>query len=143
MSPALPPLSPADPPPFEHRDGGSRVEAKRAGLDADVVRRLKKREAGIDARLDLHGLTLEDARVRLERFVGRAHGEGARVVLVIHGKGTHSGPRSGRPVLREEVPRWLSSPPLSHYVLAFTTAHVADGGEGALYLRLVNRHHRR
>ena len=56
----------------------------------------------------------------------------ARLVLVITGKG-----RGGEPgVLRRQVPQWLGLPEFRTLVIGFEDAHVAHGGEGALYVRL-------
>jgi DNA-nicking Smr family endonuclease len=103
-----------------------------------IERRLKQRLARgtveIDARLDLHGRTQSEAHTVLLRFLHRAQGDGARIVLVITGKG---GDRSeGRGVLKRQVPFWLALPEFRSYVLGIETAHVAHGGEGALYVRL-------
>ena len=52
-------------------------------------------------------------------------------MLVITGKG---GVEGG--VLRRHVPFWLALPGLRAFVLAVEPAHIAHGGEGALYVRL-------
>lgn len=94
-------------------------------------RRMKKRVAsgreGIDARLDLHGLTQSEAHAELAHFFRAAVSRGARLVIVITGK-------SG--VLRRQVPLWLALPEFRTIVIGFETAHVTHGGEGALYVRL-------
>jgi DNA-nicking Smr family endonuclease len=41
-----------------------------------------------------------------------------------------------RGVLRRQVPLWLALPDLRSLVVGFEEAHVAHGGEGALYVRL-------
>ena len=92
----------------------------------------------IDARIDLHGMTQSEAHDALVRFVRRAQSNGARLVLVVTGKG--SGPsRDGereRGVLRRQVPLWLALPEFRPLIVGFDEAHVAHGGEGALYVRL-------
>lgn len=89
----------------------------------------------IDKRIDLHGLTQAEAHAALGHFLRRAQHDGARFVLVITGKGTRvSDPERG--VLRRQVPHWLGLPELRDIVLGFEEAHVAHGGEGALYVRL-------
>ena len=100
-------------------------------------RRLKQRVArgreAIDARLDLHGLTQAQAHAALMRFLRDAHARDARLVLVITGKG---GGESERGVLRRQVPQWLGLPEFRSFVVGFEDAHIAHGGEGALYVRL-------
>jgi DNA-nicking Smr family endonuclease len=39
-------------------------------------------------------------------------------------------------VLRRQVPHWLKLPELRDYVIGFESAHIAHGGEGALYVRV-------
>ena len=39
-------------------------------------------------------------------------------------------------MLRRHVPQWLGLPEFRALVIGFEDAHVAHGGEGALYVRL-------
>jgi DNA-nicking Smr family endonuclease len=104
---------------------------------APLDRRMKKRVARgrdtIDGRLDLHGLTQSEAHHALTRFLHTAVAREARLVLVITGKGSRD--REGG-VLRRQVPLWLQLPELRALVIGFEAAHVAHGGEGALYVRI-------
>jgi len=92
----------------------------------------------IDARLDLHGLTQSEAHHALLRFLRTASARDARLVLVITGKGKAGSHDEGRErgVLRRQVPQWLSLPEFRDYVVGFEDAHIAHGGEGALYVRV-------
>ena len=112
---------------------------------APLDRRFKQRVASgrtpIEARLDLHGFTQKDAHAALLRFLRGAQEAGAKVVLVVTGKGTPRKPRgNGDPaepgVLRRQVPMWLSLPEFRPFVVSVEDAHVAHGGQGALYVRL-------
>jgi DNA-nicking Smr family endonuclease len=100
--------------------------------------RLVRGRDAIDSRLDLHGLTQQRAHGALLRFLRRAQGENAKLVLVITGKGARpQGDHTGeRGVLRRLVPQWLELPEFRAYVVGFEPAHIAHGGEGALYVRL-------
>jgi DNA-nicking Smr family endonuclease len=116
--------------------------AKRPPPLASLDRRGRKRVARgrdpIDARIDLHGKTQSEAHDALARFIRRAQSNGARVVLVVTGKGSGT-PREGereRGVLRRQVPLWLALPEFRSLIIGFEEAHVAHGGEGALYVRL-------
>jgi DNA-nicking Smr family endonuclease len=104
-------------------------------IDRRLKQRLARGQIEIDGRIDLHGRTLNEAHAALLRFLHRAQGEGARIVLVITGKGGPD-PERGRGVLRRQVPLWLTLPDLRSYVLAVEEAHIAHGGAGALYVRL-------
>jgi DNA-nicking Smr family endonuclease len=92
----------------------------------------------IDARLDLHGYTQARAHAALLAFLQRAQRDGARVALVVTGKGSGRGDASAseRGVLKRQVPIWLALPEFRPFVLGFEAAHVGHGGEGALYVRL-------
>jgi len=109
---------------------------------APLDRRLRQRVAGgnepIDARLDLHGYTQARAHTALLAFLQRAQRDGARVALVVTGKGSGRGDASAseRGVLKRQVPIWLALPEFRPFVLGFEAAHVGHGGEGALYVRL-------
>jgi DNA-nicking Smr family endonuclease len=100
-------------------------------------RRTKQRVARgkepIDGRLDLHGLTQRQAHDTLLRFLSAASSRGARLVLVITGKGAGQGERG---ILKRQVPQWLGLPEFRAWVIGFEEAHIAHGGEGALYVRI-------
>jgi DNA-nicking Smr family endonuclease len=101
-----------------------------------LTRRMKSRVAkgkhAIDARIDLHGFTQHEAHAVLLRFLRTASARDARLVLVITGKG-----RGGEiGVLRRQVPHWLGLPEFRDVVIGFEDAHIAHGGEGALYIRV-------
>lgn len=119
---------------FEVADDGQRVEGRRVDLPAEALRQLRRGLVPVDARLDLHGMGVPEARGQLELFLRTMRARGERCVLVIHGKGEHS-PR-GVAVLRGEIAAWLSQGASSEHVAAFATSSVADGGEGAVYVLL-------
>jgi DNA-nicking Smr family endonuclease len=104
-------------------------------LDRRLRQRVVRGRTGIDARIDLHGLTQADAHDALVRFLRMTRAEGARIVLVITGKGMR-GEDPDRGVLRRQVPLWLKSPHLREVVLGLDPAGPAHGGEGAFYVRL-------
>jgi len=97
---------------------------------------LSRGRKGIDARLDLHGMTQTRAHHALSAFLQRAHRDGLSFVLVITGKGRTSVASSERGVLRRQVPLWLSLPEFRSLVVGFEEAHIGHGGEGALYVRI-------
>lgn len=111
------------------------------GLDRRTLTRLGRGSVAIDARIDLHGMTQEAAHHRLLRFLEAARKDGARIVLVITGKGTPDLPAigAGRGILRRAVPEWLASPAFRAHVSGYENAGRRHGGEGALYVRLRRR----
>jgi DNA-nicking Smr family endonuclease len=119
--------------------------ARKAPPLSPLGRRLRRRVArgreAIDARLDLHGLTQQQAHTALLRFLHRAQADGVRIALVVTGKGASKGTGKGtstpeRGVLKRQVPVWLSLPEFRSLVVGFEDAHIGHGGEGALYVRL-------
>jgi DNA-nicking Smr family endonuclease len=56
--------------------------------------------------VDLHGLTREEAKGTLERFLLVSRQAGKRCVLVVHGRGLHS--KDQIPVLKTGVQLWLT-----------------------------------
>ncbi len=112
----------------------------RLAMDHKTFRKMKGGKLAPEARLDLHGHTLEQAHPRLAGFIETSARRGLRLVLVITGKGRscrddglfHSQPG----VLRRQVPHWLHTMPA---VLQITEASRKHGGEGALYVYLRRR----
>ncbi len=60
-------------------------------LDRPTLDKLAKGRMPIEGRVDLHGLTQDEAHALLYSFLSRAHAGGVRYVLVITGKGSSSG----------------------------------------------------
>lgn len=91
------------------------------------------RRVKIEARFDLHGLTLEEGLQALERFLQHAQEKGFKTVLIITGKGSLTSERT----LRQQFPRWLQETPLRHFVASFQhPAKQHDGGQGAFYVKV-------
>jgi DNA-nicking Smr family endonuclease len=109
-----------------------------APLGRRMRQKLARGSESIDARIDLHGMTQDRAHAALAHFLRRAQHEGARVVLVITGKGLRPGsdPHAERGVLKRQVPLWLESAELRPLVIGFESATVGHGGAGALYVRV-------
>ena len=96
------------------------------GIAKKSLRALKRGDFEIDARIDLHGFTVDAARAVLFQFLESAQNQGARAVLVIHGRGITTESREG--VLKKLTRGWLFQ---SENVLAYTLAPPQWGGEGA------------
>jgi DNA-nicking Smr family endonuclease len=106
-------------------------------LEEKVRRRLARGVVEADARIDLHGMNQERAFAALLSFLRRSQARGARLVLVITGKGRADD--NGRGVLRQRVPAWLSRPEYRDLIVGFEEAGRRQGGGGALYVRLRRR----
>ena len=103
------------------------------GLDRGTAKRLCDGAIRPEARLDLHGRTVEEACKAVAEFVARSQMSGRRCVLVITGKGS-AGPGSG--VIRGEFSGWLNAPENRARIVACAPARPADGGGGAFYVYL-------
>ncbi len=97
---------------------------------------ISRGKKGIDARLDLHGMTQDRAHRALRRFLYDASDNGFALVLVITGKGRTVEPGAERGLLRRMVPEWLGLQEFRSVVIGFEQAHIGHGGEGALYVRV-------
>jgi DNA-nicking Smr family endonuclease len=135
--PALPPKAATEPP-------AARPAKPSAPPLAPIERRLKRElsrgRATIDAALDLHGLTQAEAHQALRGFLRHSQARGARLVIIVTGKGGATDEFSGWPnergVLKRLTPQWLREPDLRSVVLGFEEAGRAHGGSGALYVRI-------
>lgn len=118
----------------------TRLAAEPVKMDTKAFGKLKRGKLSPEARLDLHGLTLDRAHPRLIQFILDAQARGLRLVLVITGKGRNDDPYdpapSRRGILRRQVPLWLKQAPCGQAVLQIAQAHVRHGGDGAFYVYL-------
>ncbi len=89
--------------------------------------------SGPEAQIDLHGKTRDEAIKEVGIFVKTCHTRKLCNILIITGKGQHSGERG--PVLKKEVEKWLrtSGRPL---IRRFHDAPPRYGGSGALWIEL-------
>lgn len=101
---------------------------KKSGVQEGVYRKLRLGKYEIQARLDLHRMTLVEAREAVQTFLQQAHEHGQRTVLITHGKGQHS-PTPAR--LKSYVFHWMAE---SELVLAWHSAQPKHGGAGSTYV---------
>lgn len=103
----------------------------RPGVAPLTMKRLRRGYWAIQAELDLHGMTSDEARACLIEFLDECKQLGVRCVRVIHGKGLSS--RNREPVLKLKAASWLMQ---RDEVLAFCQARPMDGGSGAVIVLL-------
>ncbi len=113
---------------------GEELVYMRPGLQRGVLRKLRRGHYSVRRQLDLHGLTVPEARRALNEFLAQCTEQGERCVRIIHGKGLNS--RNQQPVLKIKVNTWLR---LRKEILAFCSAPAVDGGTGAVYVLLSQR----
>ncbi len=145
------------PAPSQPADQTAKAEPKRppspraktpplAPIERRLRQKLSRGRMAPDAAIDLHGLRRHEAFLALRDFLSKAQRDGAKLVLVVTGKGgrglgLESGLFEDEPagVLRRSVPQWLRDPDYHSIVLGFEEASRPHGGGGALYVRIKRR----
>jgi len=110
---------------------GEALAFHRPQIPAAVLRRLRRGDYRVQREIDLHGMTVVEAKLALREFLLRALEQHVRCVRIVHGKGLRSGPRG--PVLKAAVSAVLRR---TGAVLAYVSARAVDGGTGAVYVLL-------
>jgi DNA-nicking Smr family endonuclease len=130
-----PPATKTPPSPSRRPPAAPAAKAKAphplgATLDGSWDRQIARGRLAPDRVVDLHGHTLATAHGVLASAI--LAGDGARVILVITGKG-----RPDRPArIRDELMHWLDRPDLRPHVASLRGAHPRHGGGGAFYIIL-------
>jgi DNA-nicking Smr family endonuclease len=110
---------------------GEALVFRRPHIGAGVLRRLRRGDYRVQREIDLHGMTVVEAKGALREFLVAALEQRVRCVRIVHGKGLRSGHRG--PVLKAAVSSLLRR---TGAVLAYVSARPVDGGTGALYVLL-------
>ena len=110
---------------------GEELSYARNGVGAQTLSKLRRGHWATQDELDLHGHTVEQARLALADFLNRSVHRGLRCVRIIHGKGLRS--KNREPVLKPKLGAWLIK---RDDILAFCQARSADGGGGAVVVLL-------
>ncbi len=108
---------------------GEHLSYTQPGVQRSVLRKLKSGRYSLQSEIDLHGLTVNEARQELSDFLRAAQERRHLCIRVIHGKGRKQAERSPR--LKPAVNQWLQR---NKQVLAFCSARTNDGGTGAVYV---------
>jgi len=115
--------------PHEIVQGDDSIEFKRDGVADKILRKLGKGQYNVEAVLDLHKMTVEQARTAVNSFLHQCLGRKIRTALIVHGKGMPGNP----PILKNQLNCWLRQ---AKVVLAFRSASPRHGGKGAVYILL-------
>lgn len=111
-------------------DPNAILEYQKPGVQHGVYKNLRLGKYQIDARLDLHRHTVEQARLAVDGFIKDCMSADIRCALITHGKGEG---RKEPAVLKSCIAHWL---PQLESVLAFHSAQRHHGGGGATYVLL-------
>ncbi|MFZ0218666.1 MAG: Smr/MutS family protein [Candidatus Aquirickettsiella sp.] len=107
-----------------------RLFFNRPGLQSKRIKQLVRGDIRQSDYLDLHKMTVEQARRAVLDFLLHSRAHNYICVRIIHGKGKLN--QSGAK-LKNHVNCWLRQ---ISWVLAFSSAQLRDGGAGALYVLL-------
>lgn len=117
---------------------GDELSYAQDGIQHNVLRRLRRGHYAVQAELDLHGLTVDAAKLEVSAFLQHCRDHQLRCVRIIHGKGLRS--PGGMPVIKIKLAAWLRR---CKPVLAYCSARPVDGGTGAVYVLLRTQSGRR
>jgi len=116
---------------FDFLETGEHLSYTQPGVQRSVLKKLKSGRYAIQSEIDLHGLTVDEARQELAEFLHAAQERRHLCIRVIHGKGRKTAERAPR--LKPAVNQWLQR---NKRVIAFCSARINDGGTGAVYVLL-------
>lgn len=106
------------------------LEWKKDGVQQAVFAKLRSGQYKVESDLDLHGLTVKEARSAVYAFLREAEARDQRMLLIAHGRGE----KSATPArLKSYLAHWLVQLPI---VIAFHSAQPQQGGTGAVYVLL-------
>ena len=103
----------------------------------------KKLERGKVTSIDLHGYTLEEANRTVENFINKSFENNISKLIIVTGKGLHSG-NANDPyvskdlsILKYSVPEFIKkNQELMMKIYDIKEADIKDGGDGAFYIFL-------
>lgn len=107
------------------------LQFSRGGPQHRLLSKLQRGQVTIEARLDLHRHTVDQAMHKTELFIYECHKQNIRFAAIVHGKGQYS--PNGKPRIKNALNLLLQQHPL---VLAFSSAQPRHGGTGAVYVLL-------
>ena len=114
-----------------------RIENKDYYLDQKKASTQKIRK------VDLHGLSLDEANKKIEILIDKYFMEGVEKIIIITGKGLRS-KTSNNPyvskdlsILKNSVPDYINANlKIKNKIKSISKAEIKDGGEGAFYIFL-------
>jgi|TARA_B110000003_G_scaffold214197_1_gene213326 DNA-nicking Smr family endonuclease len=93
--------------------------------------------------IDLHGYSLEEANILIEKTINESYNSGISKLIVITGKGLHSQNEKNPYVSKElsilkySIPEFIqNNKKLSKLIIEIKDAKIEDGGSGAFYIFL-------
>jgi DNA-nicking Smr family endonuclease len=109
------------------------MEGYAEGINPVTLDKLKNGVFSVQKILDLHGLSIDEAKISFEEFIADSIKTGLNCVKVVHGRGLKS---KSVPVLKENLKAWVIRAMNRKWVTAFSSAPMCDGGPGATFILL-------
>ena len=93
--------------------------------------------------IDLHGHTLQEANITIQKFINNSYNNGVSKIIVVTGKGLHSNVEKDPyvskdlSILKYSVPEFIeNNAELMKKIVEIKDADIEDGGSGAFYIFL-------
>lgn len=93
--------------------------------------------------IDLHGYTLKEANIAIEKFILQSYKQNIKKLIVVTGKGLHSYKENDpyvskdMSILKYSVPEFINNNnKLMSLIVEMKDAKIEDGGSGAFYIYL-------
>jgi len=118
------------------------VHAQNKIEKSKINRKLKKGLVKIDKKVDFHGLSLEEARLRFVETIERCFFSNKRCILFITGKGISkkTSPQEENKLyygkIRGEFTNWTNHKDVRSKILTVEQAGISSGGDGAFFIYL-------
>ena len=127
----------------DKKDWQNFIDSKKKILNKDLSVDKELSNIKIIKKIDLHGLSLNNANIVLEEFVKKCFEEKVIKIVVITGKGLRSKNKKNPyvsedfSILKHSVPEYIKSKQnLMKIIKKIEDASIEDGGEGAFYIFL-------
>jgi len=127
----------------DKKDWQNFIDSKKKILNKDLSVDKELSNIKIIKKIDLHGLSLNNANIVLEEFVKKCFEEKVIKIVVITGKGLRSKNKKNPyvsedfSILKHSVPEYIKSKKnLMKIIKKIEDASIEDGGEGAFYIFL-------
>jgi DNA-nicking Smr family endonuclease len=117
---------------FNQLDPREILSFKQKNLDSKIFKKLRQGKLYFQSIIDLHNMSVRQAKIELFNFIEECLDEGFSVALVIHGRGEG---RERPALLKSWTNSWLKE---IKTVSAFHSAQPQHGGTGATYILLNN-----
>ncbi len=125
----------------DKKDWKKFVTSKEKLVDKDS--KLLEKKITSNKILDLHGFSLDEANLKIKKFIEESYNLGIEKLIIVTGKGLHSQNESDPYVskklgiLRYSIPEYLNNnKDLLNLIKNISPAKIDDGGDGAFYVYL-------